>query len=367
MAKKIVLSVTNDTYTDQRVHKMARKLNSMGYIVYIIGKWSKQKISQPDYARIKRLRVLFKKSAFFYAEYNMKLFFYLLFSKLSILTANDLDTLPANALVAVLRRKKLVYDSHEFFTESPEIVNRKWLQKFWKFVEKICIKAIDHGLTVSRPIAEAYKSTYNKDFIVVRNLPERYIDKDINTKLPECFDFDKIVIYQGSLNLGRGLELAIDAFSLINDIRFIIIGCGDVEAQLKERVKQKDLSQKVFFTGRIAPEILPFYTSRATIGISIEEKLGKNYEFALPNKVFDYINAGVPVIVSELPEMQKIVDNYKVGLVLRDYSVKGFADMVQNVFNSVDKLAELKQNCIKASEELYWEKESRIIEDIYNS
>ncbi len=377
MNKTIALSVTNDTYTDQRVHKIARKLFYMGYRVIIIGKKSKQKIESPNYAKIVRFRMLFKKSAGFYAEYNLKLFFYLLFSKINILTANDLDTLPANYLVSVIRRKRLVYDSHEFFTESPEIVNRKSLQNFWRKIEKICIKRIDVGITVSQPIADYYENQYNKSFYVVRNLPENISVNHREIDFPDFFNHPGIVVYQGSLNIGRGLEMAIDSFKFIENARLIIIGSGDIENELKERVKEKELEKKVFFLGRISPEILPAYTAKAKIGLSIEENLGKNYEYALPNKLFDYIHAEVPVIVSDLPEMSKIVLKYDVGKILKtsnskDKSVNSalksemLASLINEILLSPDLYNKYKQNCRNAANELCWEKESLLIEEIYN-
>jgi glycosyltransferase involved in cell wall biosynthesis len=365
MGKKIVLSVVNDTYTDQRVHKMAQSLSKMGHLVTIVGRKSKQIISQPEYAKIVRFRMIFKKSFAFYAEYNFKLFFFLLFSKVDILTANDLDTLLPNYLVSKIRKKRLIFDSHELFVESPEIISRKNVQKFWKWIERFCLKGIDAGITVSEPIAEYYTKKCKKDFVVIRNLPYLYHKTVAEVSLPEYFYNENIVLYQGHLNIGRGLEMAIDAFKHIDNACLAIIGVGDIEKELKERVRRLKLENKVFFTGRVSPEIIHEYTVKATLGLSIEQKLGKNYEYALPNKLFDYIHAGVPVIVTDLPEMKKVVEKYKVGEVFKteigestgDVNSSKFAELIKTLISSPEKLTEYKRNCLNAAKELCWENE----------
>ncbi len=365
--KRVFLSVTNDTYTDQRVHKMAKTLFGKGYKVVIVGVKTQKKIEQPIYAKIVRLWMVFKKGPGFYAEYNFKLFFYLLFSRLNILTANDLDTLLPNYLVSKIRRKKLIFDSHELYVESPEIVNRKRVQRFWERIERMCVKGIDAGITVSEPIALYYKKKFNKDFIVIRNLPNLKSNSEQIVTLPDFFNNDKIVLYQGFLNIGRGLEMAIEAFKYIDNACFIIVGVGDIEKELQEKVKMLNLDNKVFFTGRVSHEQLHEYTRKATIGLSIEQKLGKNYEYALPNKLFAYIHEGVPVVISDLPEMKKVVEKYNVGEVFvprmnenlnkNNEEAFQFAELINSILSSEEKLQFYRKNCLSAATELCWENE----------
>ncbi|MBS4012346.1 MAG: glycosyltransferase [Bacteroidetes bacterium] len=364
---RVFLSVTNDTFTDHRVHKMAKTLFEKGFKVVMVGIKTQQKIVQPNYAKIIRLRMLFKKGLGFYAEYNIKLFFFLLFSKSDVLTANDLDTLLPNYLVAKIRNKKLIFDSHELYVESPEIVNRKRVQNFWTRIEKLCVKGIDYGMTVSEPIALYYQEKYKKEFVVIRNLPNLKVKSEQSVIMPEFFNNEKIILYQGFLNIGRGLEMAIESFRYIDKACFIIIGVGDIEKELKEKVKSLNLENKVFFTGRISQEHLHLYTQKATIGLSVEQNIGKNYEYALPNKLFAYIREGVPVIVSDLPEMRKVVEKYKVGEVFKPQSNKEFqksndeamqfAELITSMINDAEKLSLYKKNCLTAADELCWEKE----------
>ena len=361
---RVVLSVTNDVYADHRVHKMARTLHESGFDVLILGKRSKQAVSNPDYARIKRISVIFKKRILFYAEFNIRLFFYLLVCRADIFTANDLDTLPASALAAIFRRKKLVYDSHEYFTQSPEILHKPFVIMLWSRLERICIRYIDQGITVSPSIAREYQSIYNKGFIVVRNVPER--NRFIPTiDLPDFMQHSRIILYQGSLNLGRGLEMAIDSMQYLEDCILVIIGSGDIEKELKTQVDRLDLGRKVFFTGRVNYLVLPAYTKKALMGLSVEEALGKNYEYALPNKLFDYMHANVPAIITNLPEMRAIVEKYKVGKILVNNDARELARLISYMMADQQLLDTLKQNCKKASDELCWEKESELVKKIY--
>ena len=129
--KKIIISVTNDLIADNRVHKVATSLCKNNYNILLIGRKLKKssKIKERNY-KCKRIKLIFNKGALFYAEYNFRLFWLLLFTKADILLANDLDTLLANFLCAKIKRKKLVYDSHEYFTEVPELINRKFTKKY---------------------------------------------------------------------------------------------------------------------------------------------------------------------------------------------------------------------------------------------
>ncbi len=364
--KRVILSVTNDVFSDHRVHKMARTLHETGFEVLILGKKTKQQVSNPDYSKIMRLPVIFKKKFLFYAEFNIRLFFYLLFCRADILTANDLDTLPANTLVAFLRRKELIYDSHEYFTQSPEILHKPFVMKFWSWLERICVKRITQGITVSPSIAKEYKVLFGKEFHVVRNVPEK--NRTIPyTDLPEFMQHPAIILYQGSLNLGRGLEMATDCMQFLEGFILVIIGNGDIEIELKSRAKKLNVEHKVFFTGRVNYTVLPAYTQKALLGLSIEEAMGKNYEYALPNKLFDYIHANVPSIITNLPEMKAVVEKYKVGKILTNNDARELARLISDMTADKQLMDNLKENCKKASEDLSWEKESEIVKRIYKT
>jgi len=359
--KKIIVTVTNDLTSDQRVHKVCRTLHNAGYDVFLIGrKLSNSKPLNRSY-RTKRISLLFNKGVLFYAEFNLRLFFVLLFYKKDVLLANDLDTLLPNYLISKLQIKKLVYDSHELFSEIPELVNKPFTKKVWRSLERRVLPNLKNTYTVSNSIADYYDKKYQTKFKVIRNLPLM-----IRTISKGNFSFDhkgeKIILYQGAINIGRGLELIINTMPFISNCILVIIGNGDIIKNLKSYVKNINLVKKVRFLESLTPNELQKITPLANIGISIEEDLGLNYRFSLPNKIFDYINAEVPILVSNLPEMRKIIDTHKVGEIVKERSPQKLALQIKELLKK-DYSEELK----KAKKELIWENQEEELLAIFRN
>ena len=362
--KRIYLAVTNDLITDNRVHKAASTLLKSGAIVTLIGRIKSANTPAIDRPyNTKRFKLIFKQGPCFYIEYNIRLFLFLLFRRFDIIVANDLDTLLGSYLASKLKSKKLVYDSHEYFTEVPELVNRKFPKKVWKYLEKKILPKIKYAYTVSESIAKTYFKLYGVEMQVVRNVP--YLNKISQEKEIQKSN-SKTILYQGSLNVGRGLEQMIDAMEFIDNAKFIIIGDGDITNQLKERIQSKKLENKIELRGRIPFEDLINETSKADLGIALEENLGLNYYYALPNKLFDYIQAGVPVLVSPFPEMQKIVNEYDIGTVYDHKTPQALADKINEIFDLENRYQKWKDNTVKAAKELCWENEEKILINIYS-
>ncbi|HRW63160.1 MAG TPA: glycosyltransferase [Bacteroidales bacterium] len=362
--KRIFVAVTNDLVCDNRVHKVACTLLTSGAQVTLIGriKYDKNPLKQRPY-HTKRFRLLFKRGAMFYFEYNFRLFLFLLFNRFNIIVANDLDTLPACFIASRLKYKKLVYDSHEYYTEVPELVNRKFPKKVWLFIEKLFVPHIKLAYTVSGSIADTYNLLYGINIKVIRNVPYCLNNKSENNFTEGK---EKVILYQGSLNIGRGLEQLIDAMEFVKGAKLKIIGDGDIKQQLTDRVKNKNLEHKVEIINRIPFDELAYETSRADLGIALEENLGLNYYFALPNKLFDYIQAGVPVLVSPFPEMQKIVRKYDVGTVYEHKSPESLAIKINEIFELKNRYQKWKSNTQKAALDLCWEKEQKELIEIYS-
>jgi glycosyltransferase involved in cell wall biosynthesis len=359
--QRIIVSVTSDLVADQRVHRVCSTLQSNGYNVLLIGRKLNNK--QDPGIRVykyKRLSLLFNKGFLFYACFNLRLFLILLFSKSDIFLSNDLDTLAASFLASKIKKKKLIYDSHELFTEVPELIRRPKVQKFWLRIEKYILPKLKNCYTVSEPISEYYNQMYGTSFSVIRNLP--YYKKqtiDINKR-------ENILIYQGALNEGRGLELLISAMEEVENCKLYIAGSGKIESDLKELCKTLSLSSKIEFLGRIPMDDLYEITRTAILGFSLEQDTGLNYRYALPNKIFDYIQAGVPSLVSPLPEIQKIVTDYNTGELLLEDTASDLAKHINKLIKTKVLLEKYHINCINASKELCWENESNKLIDIVN-
>lgn len=362
MGKSAILAVTNDLVTDQRVSKIAETLTENGFSVQLIGRLlpdSKPLLDKPY--RTQRMKLLFRKGFAFYAEYNIRLFLKLLMAKADVFTANDLDTLPAVWCAAKLRAKPVVYDSHEYFTEVPELLENKVAKNVWTRAERFILPKLSFAMTVCQSIAQVYSEKYGVSFSVVRNVPHF---NDYPPTLSSARD-QKTIIYQGAVNLGRGLELMINAMPMIESANLLIIGGGDKLAELKEKVEKMNLSDRVHFTGKLNYEALRSYTLQADIGISLEENMGLNYYYALPNKLFDYIQCRVPVLASDLPEIRRIVDTYAVGKILEDRTPEALAAAVHKMLTDADQRYYWKANAQIAAKELCWEHEKQTLISLY--
>ena len=353
---KVVSVVSNDIVTDNRIHKIALSLEANGYQVTVIGrkfKKSEKRLDRPY--KVRRFRLWFNRGPLFYINLNIRFFFYLLFSNTRIILSNDLDTLLSCSLAASLRRKQLVFDSHELFPEVPELVHRPMVRKIWQVLERKLVSKIKYGFTVSPSIADFYFNTYGVKFELIRNLGNFRFDYEFEEI--DKTRKQKTIIYQGALNLGRGLEILIESMQDIDGANLQIIGSGDVAPKLKRMTKKLSLEDKVKFIGRLPLERLWKFTASASIGISLEENLGLNYQYALPNKLFDYIQARIPVIISDLPEMTSIVNKYKIGKVLVERTPEKLADFIKEMLKEEVVQDEYTANLELAARDLCWEKE----------
>lgn len=358
--KKIIVSVTNDLTTDQRVHRVCSTLLKLNYDVLLVGRNLNNSFPINRLYKTKRMRLFFNKGFLFYAEYNIRLFFLLLFSRKDILLANDIDTLIPNYIVSKLFNIPLIFDSHELFSEVPELVNRPLVKSFWKKIEEVLIPKIKYKYTVSSSIAAHYQIKYKTHFEVIRNVPMKKIE--LNNSKSGILLKKNAIIYQGALNKGRGLELMIETMNYLNNTVLYILGDGDISNELKQLVKALKLNEKVIFLGKIQPDFLLSITSQASLGISIEEDLGLNYRFALPNKLFDYIQAKIPILVSDLPEMSSLVSQYKIGEVIIERNPDTIAKLIKSMIENKNLY---QQNLENAAKELIWENEEMKLKEIF--
>jgi glycosyltransferase involved in cell wall biosynthesis len=337
-------------------------LHENNYKVFLIGRASENELAFSRPYKTKRIKTHFNKGFLGLAEWQIRLFFVLLFSKKDILLANDLDTLLANYVASLFSKTKLVYDTHELFTEIPELIHRPRTQKFWLRIEQFIFPKLKNIYTVCDAIAQYYTDLYNVPVAVIRNLPFTKNNKELGE-----FSFEigskKILFYQGALNKGRGLELIIDTMPLLENWIFIIAGDGTISENLQQRVKAKNLTEQVYFLGRLLPEELAKLTPLASVGISVEEDMGLSYHYALPNKIFDYIHAQIPILVSDLPEMNAVINKYKVGQVVMERESENIAKQVEEIAKTTKETWDFDT----AIKDLNWQKESGKLLQIYSN
>ncbi|PIF01705.1 MAG: glycosyltransferase, partial [Paludibacter sp.] len=357
-----IVCVTNDLATDQRVRKTCLTLQKCGYKVLETGRLLPDSLPfAPPYS-IRRKRHWVNKGALFYAEYNIRLFLFLLFAKVDLIYSNDLDTLLACYLASKIRNKQLIYDTHEYFTEVPELISRPKVQRIWKRIENWIFPKLTKIITVNQSIADIYQKEYGKKVAVVRNIPLSFQPKEMKTREELQLPTDKkIIIIQGSgINIDRGAEETIQAMQYLADFVLLIVGNGDVIPTLKNMVKELNLSERVIFKSKMSFEQLRQHTINADLGLAMDKAISINYQYALPNKLFDYIHSNIPILTNqELVEISKIIEEYKIGVFIENHTPKHIAEVIKNLFSDKEKFNQLKENTLIAKNELCWEKEEQ--------
>ncbi|GAB1307664.1 hypothetical protein KH5_03470 [Urechidicola sp. KH5] len=364
MAKKVVLTVINDVSTDQRVHKIASYFEEKGFEVQVYGRLLPNTIFVERSYEIVRKKHWFNNNFLFYAEYNFRLFFYLLKTKHDLLYVNDLDTLLASYISTTFHKSDLIYDSHEYFIETPELQGRKFVQRVWKFVERSILPKLTKAITVSEPIAGEYRKSYGIEMKVIRNLP--ILEEQKEYKQVSFPTKHRVVLYQGKLNPGRGLKPMIKALHHVNKVDLVIIGFGKVQNALRSFVEKEGLEQRVHFLGRIPYNELYNYTIKADIGMVLEEPYGKSFKYSLPNKLFDFIHCGIPILASNLPEVERIVKSYNVGLIVPSHNPVDIANSIRKLLDSPKLRTEYIENQKVARKELNWQNEINQLDEFLN-
>jgi glycosyltransferase involved in cell wall biosynthesis len=369
MGNRAFVSVTNDLYTDNRVHKICLFLTEQGYKVTLIGRIKSDSSALNDRSyTTKRFKLLWEKGPTFYAAYNFRLFFYLLFRRADLLVANDLDTLAANYLASKFKiNTRLVYDSHEYFTQVPELIHRPKTQKIWERIEGFIFPRLKTVYTVNQSIARIYSEKYGKDVQVVRNISPSWHPESIPSRkelgLPE---HQFLVILQGAgINVDRGAEEAVEAMKLLTDVTLIFVGSGDVIEHLQEKVRAEELEHRVLFFGKRPYNEMMAFTHHADLGLTLDKPTSDNYRYSLPNKVFDYIHAETPLIGTNLVEVADTITTHQVGTVIDELTPKALASAIHYYQEHPDLLITQKANCRVAAASENWEKEKEVLKKIY--
>lgn len=357
--RKIIFCVSNDLTYDQRMDRICNSLQQSGYSTILVGRKREQSIElEIKSFTQKRLRCFFEKGKSFYLEYNFRLLFFLLFTSCDAICAVDPDTLLPCYIVSRLRKKKLIYDSHEYFTEVPELKNRNLIRNIWKSIQKLCVPKTTLCYTVNTSLAQILSTEYKNVFEVIKNVPS--LEKDERT-----FERQKFIFYQGALNEGRGLEELIKSAKR-HSLKIKIAGEGDLSKKLRLLVEELELQDQVEFLGYLKPEDLKKLTPRAFIGFNLLETESLSYYYSLSNKFFDYMHALVPSLSNKLPEYQKINEQYEVA-VLTETTVESIVAEVDKLVNEPLYYEKLVANCKEAKRIYCWQVEERKLLELYNA
>lgn len=312
---RIAMAVANDLVTDRRVDRHCRTLTEAGYDVVLIGRELPESIPVERSYPTVRMTLRHRRGWRFYAEYNLRLAMMLRRMAFDVVWANDLDTLPGCWITACRKRSPLVLDCHEIFPEVPEIRHKSLVKAVWRTVEKLMPRC-DALLTVCNSLADYYHTKYGVKMTVVRNISDELAVAPRRSSLITDYSSLHLLLYQGAVNVGRGVDWAIDALEWLPECRLVVAGGGDLLEEMKAYAASKPWTNRIQFLGQVPPSELISLTGAADVGLVMLEEMGLNYHFALPNRIGDFVAAGVPMVVSDMPEMTAVVKRYGVGEVI---------------------------------------------------
>ncbi|MFH0736597.1 MAG: glycosyltransferase [bacterium] len=355
-----------NAFKDSRITNLANSLKLDGYKVNVISfDWYTENFVE-IIGDISVYKLSKKSSLIFYMHFAYITLKRLFLSKSDLFFAEDVYTLPFVTFIAKLKRKVIFYNSREFYAFLGGLTGRKVLQRVITSIERFFIKKTNLVLTTGDMDSEFLENFYNiKNTCVIRNIPlkKQNFEKHDFRKELGISENQIILLYQGVLLKGRGTKLILKALAKLKDCVLIILGDGVLKKELMDLAENLNITDRVFFYGTIENKYLDKFTAGADIGFSLIENISISYYYALPNKLFEYINAQVPIISSNLPQMKKIIEEYNVGKVIEiegiseEEKINNIVQNVENLISMPQELRKYKINCLSASNILNWEEE----------
>lgn len=358
--RNIVFAVTSDLTYDQRMQRVCRSLSAAGYGVTLVGRRLPNSIplSTEPY-RQHRMRCFFNKGKLFYLEFQCRLLIRLFRERVDVVCAVDLDTALPCYLLSRLKGIPRVMDAHELFSEMKEVVSRPIIRMVWKSVERFVIPRFPKGYTVSTQISRHFRDEYGVDYAVVRNMPL------FREPVPGVAKGDYI-LYQGSVNEGRCFEWLLPAMGKVEK-HLHIYGDGNLLDEVGRRIAALGIGEKAILMGKRTPEELRGITAAALVGVNLVEDCGLSNRYSLANRFFDYVQAGIPQICSDLPAYRELNGKFRVAVLVDGSDPEGIASALNNLMGDVVFMAELGNNCRLAARVWNWQSEESTLLGFYRN
>jgi glycosyltransferase involved in cell wall biosynthesis len=365
------ISLTDFTH-ESRVLKIIRSLSSAELVdkAFVAALHPpglpEDEILKPD-IEIKRFRLhsrnlskVFFIQLFKYFEFAYRVYKHYRDKEIGMINIHSLALLPLGVFLKKKYRAELIYDTHELETETEGLFGMRKL--FSKIVEKFFIKQADLVVVVGDLIADWYEDTYKiQRPLVLLNVPnyKEVQKKDILRDMLGIADHERIFLYQGGLAQGRGIELILETFKSNRPVNSVVVfmGYGPLENTIKEAARE---CNAIYYLPSVPVEKILDYTSSADFGLSIIEASCLSYYYCLPNKLFECLMAEIPVVVSNMKEMARLVRDNNLGVVVENLTPQGIMDAI-SAFDISD-VNELKRNIKAVKKEYSWEtQENRLV------
>lgn len=359
-AKKLFFTVTNDLNYDQRMIRICTTLSAAGYEVTLVGvqrKYSPALVERPY--KQKRLPILADRGPLFFASYWTVLFCYLLFRRADAICAIDLDTMLSVYYATKFKGCKRLYDAHELFTETKELVEKPLHARFWKWLAKRYIPRFPTGYTVGNMVAKQLAENYGVKYPVITNAT---VLKPLPQITNETAPF---ILYQGAVNKGRCFEELIPAMQWVN-MPLIICGEGNFFQQTQALIEQYKVAGKVTLKGYVPPAQLSAITQKAYMGLILLDDASQNNVYSLANRVFDYMHSAVPQLSMDFPEYRAMNEQFEIAYLLKaPLTPESIAAGINKMIEDKALHQRLKENALKAREVFNWQQNEIKLLSVY--
>jgi len=366
------MAVFGDLRFDYRVFREAKALSQAGHRISIVAScfsavplegWNAFEIHPIPIDRSRSLRLTYP---VFWRQARQ----HLLAARADAYHAHDLDALWPAAQAARQRDVPLIYDSHELWTEQSSLVGRPAIRAFWALLERRLIRQVHRTIAVSSSIAQALQERYGLDPVaVVRNLPlyRPPIKSDRIRAELGIAPGRPILLYQGGFLTENGLAEQIEAVAGLEEAALVLIGGGPTEKALKDQVQRAGLGEKVYFLPRVPFGELHAYTCAADLGLCLIKGTGRSFYYSMPNKLFEYLMAGLPVVASDFPEMRAVVEDTKAGAVADPQDVPGIRACLRALLGDAARRQAYGQAARAAARRYNWEQEAPRLVALYSA
>ncbi len=372
LSMHICMIAFSDLHFDFRIFREATTLKEAGHRISIVAAaFNKAPLQGWDNFEIYLIPVDRSNSLrFSYPTFWRRAHQFLIFLGADAYHAHDLDTLWPAAGAAKRCNAPLIYDSHEFWTEQSSLALRPGIRAIWACMERYLIQKVDFTITVSASIAQSLQKRYSLDCVtVLRNLPP-YRPPEKSNRIRSELNLDPdipIVLYQGGFLTENGLREVIEAAADLNGVAFVLIGDGPCEAALKKQVIEAGLQQKIYFMPRVPFQELHSYTCSADLGLCVIKRTGESFFYSMPNKLFEYLMAGLPVLASNFPEMQSIIEKSGAGAVVDPLNISEIRRSIYDLLRDESQLKAYSHAALKAALRYNWEKEAGKLIQLYET
>lgn len=371
---KISITVSNSLKKDPRVIKQVRAAIEKGYDVQFVG--YRDKFLDTDFlgnlgckynivdlgpTYVGHLNSIFKKIKRAFLQF-IKPIQYMCNYGPDIIHCNDFDTLVYSYIAAKLCHAAIVYDSHEVYAENIGIVNNWFRKHYTLFFERILLKRINKMICVSNAASVYFSQKYHIDPpTVVTNCPMK------NTLPLLEHNIEKFeVVYQGLMVEGRGYEEFIESALFLDDrFRNVLRGYGPIQNKLSEIIESNNLQDIVTFSTPVEVSQLVQAASSSHVGVVLTRPVNLNFDLSVSNKVFEYVHAGLPVIMSNIAEHKYLNDLYDFAIIIEEVSPKCIAEAIRLLHDDKELYNRLANNARKMSRKMHWEKEAEKLFKIY--